>query len=173
MARDVNVSDLFNRMLADTMTHVAQRHGDQAVHRLFFELYDRTFAFLERELGFDAVLAYWDHIADNHLEELESLIRSHGFEGMARYWRATLGQEGSDYDMHVSDDRFELVVKHCPPRAWFKSRDIEHYPRYSEHFERVYRRVAQRCGYAMTYTAPDESAGTCCRLCMTKEPGDD
>ena len=167
MNSDVNVSRIFSDILVHTMKEVDARHGPHAAHRLFFELYDHTFTFLEREYGREAVQAFWESIADLQLGRLEQLMREKGFKGMEEYWRATLGQEGADYEMRTSDDAFFVRVKHCPPTEWFKARNLAKYPRYCEHCRVLYSRVGERCGYTMEYFPPDEQAGVCCGLRFT------
>ena len=168
MASKVNVEEIFTGIMTGTMSHVSQQHGELAMQHLFFELYDYMFSFLEREFGFPAVKAFWESIADQQLATLEELMRTKGFQGMEEYWRNTLGQEGADYEMDVADDSFQVIVKRCPPKEWFKARQLEHYPRYCEHCDTLYRRVAERCGYAMEYLPPDAKAGTCCGLRITR-----
>jgi len=168
MTMKVDVAEIFNGVMANTMSHVQQVHGEKAMHNLFFELYSQTFSFLDREFGFEAVHRFWDFIADEQLDVLESLMREKGFKGMEEYWRNTLDQEGADYEMQVTDDYFQLAVKHCPPTEWFRSKGIEHYPRYSEHCERLYRRVGERCGFAMEYIPPDKNKQTCCGFRFTR-----
>ncbi len=169
MAAKVNVTKIFDDIMAGTMRHVVERHGEQAMHGLFFELYDHTFAFLDREFGFDAVMAYWNFISDDQLGVLEELMKTRGFRGMETYWRHTLGQEGADYEMQVTDDSFECIVKRCPPMEWFKSRGMKHYARYCEHCEALYGQVAERCGFHMQYIPPDPEAGTCCGARFTRK----
>ena len=169
MNEQVKVSDLFNDIMAHTMRHVSDRHGEQAMHRLFFELYSHTFTHLEREFGFDAVREFWESIADSQLSDLENLMKTKGFKGMEEYWRATCGQEGADYEMDVTDDSFTILVKSCPPTNWFKDNNLEHYHRYCEHCNTLYRRVGERCGFQMEYIPPDPQKGTCCGLRFTEK----
>src|SRR5437870_1804955 len=102
MKPKVDVSQLFNGIMSHTLDHVAEKHGEAATHHLFFELYNHTFSFLEREFGLEAVQALWESIADRRLCALEELMRTKGFEGMGEYWRQTLGQEGADFEMEVT-----------------------------------------------------------------------
>ena len=138
MNEQVKVSDLFNDIMAHTMRHVSDRHGEQAMHRLFFELYSHTFMHLEREFGFDAVREFWESIADSQLSDLEN-------------------------------DSFTILVKSCPPTNWFKDNNLEHYHRYCEHCNTLYRRVGERCGFQMEYIPPDPQKGTCCGLRFTEK----
>ena len=169
MASDVKVAELFDRILSDTMQHLRREHGEEAAQHLFFELYNHTFAFLERQFGFEAVTRYWQYISDQSLVDLEHLIRSKGFKGMEEYWRATFGQEGADYDMQVGEDFFQTRVKRCPPVQWLKSQGVDCYPRYCEHCRVLYERVAERCGYDMQYLEPDQTTGACCGLRFTRK----
>ena len=171
MESKVNVADVFSGIMANTMNHVLEKHGEQAMHHLFFELYDHTFSFLDREFGFEAVQAFWDFIADRQLTVLEDLMKTKGFKGMEEYWRQTLGQEGADYEMEVTEDAFQVIVKRCPPTEWFRARGLEHFPRYCEHCEALYRRVGQRCGFDLAYFAPDPEGKTCCGLRFTRGSG--
>jgi len=168
LATKVDVLEMFNGVMANTMNHVHQVYGEKAMQQLFFELYSHTFSYLDREHGFDAVEGFWDFIADQQLGALESLIREKGFKGMEEYWRNTLDQEGADYEMQVSDDHFRLTVIRCPPTEWFKLKNIDHYPRYCEHCEWLYRRVGERCGFKMEYFPPDKSKQTCCGFHFTR-----
>ena len=120
------------------------------------------------EFGFEAVQAYWDFIADRELSDLEGLMSAKGFKGMQEYWCATLGQEGADYEMDLTEDSLQLTVKRCPPVEWFKANNLEPYHRYCEHCERLYRRVGERRGFAMEYFPPNEKKGTCCGLRFTR-----
>ena len=169
MASKVNVSRVFDRILSDTMQYVRREHGDEAAQHLFFELYNHTFGFLERQFGREAVTGYWQSIGDQSLGDLEHLMRTKGFKGMEEYWRATFGQEGADYEMQVGQDFFQTRVKRCPPVQWLKSAGVGCYPQYSEHCRVLYQRVADRCGYEVEYIAPDESTGACCGLRITRK----
>ena len=169
MADNVNVSGIFAQIMADTMRHVETQHGAEAAHRLFFELYSQTFAFLDREFGFEAVNRFWEYIADHELGPLEHLMRTRGFEGMEEYWSAVAAQEGAELEMHRTSDSFEVVIKKCPPCEWFKDKQLAHYPRYCEHCSILYARVAERCGFTMQYTPPDERTGHCCGLSFTRQ----
>ena len=168
MATQVDVSTIFRDILNHTLNHLCEEHGEASMHHLFFELYNHTFSFLEREFGFEAVQAYWDSVADRALSDLERLMRTKGFKGMEEYWRATLGQEGADYEMHVTDDSLHVTVKRCPPVEWFEAKTLNPYRRYCAHCERLYRRVGERCGFAMEYFPPDVERGTCCGLRFTR-----
>lgn len=169
MAKKPNVAKIFDGIMSHSMSHVAAQHGEQAAHRLFFELYDHTFSFLEREYGREAVVAFWETIADRQLGALEELMRKKGFKGMEEYWRATLGQEGADYEMKVTKDCFQLRVMRCPPNEWFKAKKLAKYPRYCEHCRVLYQRVGERCGFAMNYFPPDEQKGICCGFRFTRK----
>ena len=168
MASNVNVGQILGEILAGTMGHLRDRHGDKVALQLFFELYNQTFNYLERELGFEAVQAYWKFISDQQMSVLENLVRTKGFEGMAEYWRNTLGQEGAQYEMDVKPDAFHVVVSQCPPVQWLKSRKLPLYGRYCDHCEVLYRRVLERCGYEVRYIAPDPKTGSCCGLHVTQ-----
>jgi len=168
MKSKVDVTKIFDRIMADTMGHVFEQHGEKAVHHLFFELYNHTFSFLEREYGFNAVRLYWEFIADHELSSLEHLMKTKGFKGMEEYWRSTLGQEGADYEMEVTGDSFKVIVKHCPPTEWFKAKPPEAYPRYCEHCDVLYRRVGKRCGFEMQYIPPNPDTGACCGVRFTR-----
>jgi hypothetical protein len=168
MTSPVDVSRIFSDILVHAMQQVNAAHGAHAAHRLFFELYDHTFTFLEREYGSAAVEAFWASIADHRLGDLETLMREKGFKGMEEYWRATLGQEGADYEMQTTEHSFFVRVKRCPPNEWFKTRGLAKYPRYCDHCRVLYGRVGGRCGYAMEYFPPDEKAGVCCGVRFTK-----
>jgi hypothetical protein len=172
MKSSVQVGEIFAGITSNMMRYVAERHGDKAMQHLFFELYDHTFTFLEREYGAAAVEAFWNWIADEQLGSLEHLMRTRGFAGMAEYWQATIEQEGATYDVQVSDDSFFLRVNRCPPNEWFRTRGIAKYPRYCEHCRVLYQRVAERCGFAMEYFPPDEAAGLCCGLRFTRRKED-
>ena len=169
MASKVNVSEIFDRILSDTMQHVRNEHGEEAVHHLFFELYNHTFGFLERQFGYEAVTRYWQFIGDRSLGDLEQLMRTKGFKGMEEYWRATLVQESADYEMEVGQDFFQCQIKRCPPVQWLKSQGVDCYPRYCEHCRVLYQRVADRCGYEIEYSAPDESTDNCCGIRITRK----
>jgi hypothetical protein len=169
MTERVDVSGTFEHIIVDAMRYVEHAHGADVAHRLFFELYDHTFAFLDRELGFDAVKAFWEQVADHELGPLEELMRTRGFEGMEQYWSAVAAQEGGVFELHRTDDSFDVVVRQCPPCEWFARRGLPHYPRYSEHCSVLYARVAERCGFAMRYTPRDETTGTCCGLHFTRK----
>jgi len=169
MSDAVNVSRIFDAILSHTMKHVAGKHGEPAAHRLFFELYDHAFTFLEREYGREAVVAFWESIADRQLGALEELMRTKGFRGMEEYWRATLGQEGADYEMKATEDSFWLRVKRCPPNEWFRKKGLAKYPNYCDHCRVLYSRVGERCGFAMEYFPADDKAGVCCGFRFTRK----
>ena len=170
MADRVEVSEIFAQIMANALCYVESEHGAQAAHHLFFELYSHTFAFLERELGFEAVTRFWEYIADHQLGPLEHLMRTRGFEGMEQYWSAVAAQEGGEFEMKRTADSFKVRIKTCPPCEWFKEKQLPHYERYSEHCKTLYSRVADRCGFTMQYTPRDEQTGTCCGLSFTRKP---
>ena len=51
----------FDSILADCLPYVRTAHGEVHAERLFFELYNAIFTFLDRELGEASVDRYWEH----------------------------------------------------------------------------------------------------------------
>lgn len=166
----VSVTGTFGRILAGLMDYVADHHGDEAAHRLFFELYSHTFAHLAEHHGDGAVDAYWEHLAEHNLEELDRLVTDRGLRGMAAYWGGVGEQEQAGFDTELTRDTFRIEVRHCPPRAWFAEQGFPAYERYPEHCRVLYTRVAERHGYTAEYQPPDDEAGHCCVLSFSTEP---
>lgn len=167
---EVSVSGKFGRILAGLMGYVADAHGEQAAHRLFFELYSHTFTHLSQQHGDGAVDAYWEHLAEDNLEDLDRLVADRGLRGMDAYWGDVGEQEQAGFDTELTDDTFRIEVRHCPPRAWFADQDFPAYDRYAEHCRVLYTRMAERHGYSAEYQPPDDEAGHCCWLRFSDGP---
>ena len=80
----------FDSILADCLAYVRTAHGEVHAQRLFFELYNAIFTFLDRELGEASVDRYWEHLGSNSLGALSALVAEHGLDGMRRYWSRSL-----------------------------------------------------------------------------------
>jgi len=167
MVDDISVTGKFAGILAGLMEYVEGEHGQEAAHRIFFELYSQTFAHLAQHHGQDALERYWRYLADTQLEDLDGLVAEHGLSGMQRYWGEVAEQEGAGFVTDLTDAQFSITVQHCPPRTWFAEHGFEAFAGYHEHCPALYGRLAARHGYAMEYEPPDDAAGHCCKLTFT------
>jgi predicted ArsR family transcriptional regulator len=163
-SEEVSVTGKFGSILAGLMDYMAETHGEEAAHRLFFELYSHTFSHLSEQHGDAAVDAYWEHLSTQNLEDLDALVAAQGLRGMAAYWGEVGEQEQAGFATELTEDTFRIEVRHCPPRTWFRDQGYPAYERYAEHCRVLYTRMAQRHGFDAEYQPPDDEAGHCCVL---------
>ena len=162
----------FDSILADCLAYVRTAHGEVHAQRLFFELYNAIFTFLDRELGEASVDRYWEHLGSNSLGALSALVAEHGLDGMRQYWSMVAADEDAVIDTAIEDHEFRFTVRRCPPTEWLESAPVQPYPRYPLHCKVLYQRVAAEHGYEAEYHPPDPANGTCCRMTF-RERGDD
>ncbi len=65
----------------------------------FILTYNELFKFLDKKGGKKKVVNFWEGISDNFLQNLESLVKEKGIQGMKEYWTHTLTEENANYKM--------------------------------------------------------------------------
>ncbi len=162
----------FDDILAGCLDYMRREHGDEHAHRLFFELYNAMFLYLDRELGPDAVDRYWEHIGAGGLERLYELVAEHGIAGLQRFWEEVASEEGARFEFGLTNDEFRLTTTHCPPTRWLEQAPVEAYGRYPLHCKMLYGTVAERLGYDFEYQPPSADGRTCCRFTFRRQSAD-
>ncbi len=160
----------FDDILAGCLDYMRREHGEEHAHRLFFELYNAMFLYLDRELGPEAVDRYWGHIGTGGLERLYELAAEQGLEGLQRFWEAVATEEGARFEFELTTDEFCLTTKHCPPTLWLEQAPVEAYGRYPMHCKVLYGTVAERLGYDFEYEPPSADGQTCCSFKFRRPP---
>ena len=120
----------------------------------FIPAYSQLFEFLHEIGGEEAVVAYWEHIAQNGIRKLGELVSAHGIRGCWEYWSETLNEEAADFTMTLDEDQniFTIDMHHCPSKGrllelgYFKP-----YDQYCAHCDVLYRRVLENLGYRYEY----------------------
>ena len=116
----------------------------------FIPAYSELFTFLDELGGHEAVVRFWEHLSDNFLTNLRSLVAEHGIRGCWLYWNHTLNEEAADFTMELDESEgwFRITMHHCPSMGMLLAADhIEPYRKYCEHCDVLYRRVLEPLGY--------------------------
>ena len=118
--------------------------------KMFILSYSELFRYLHERGGKEAVVDYWEYIAENFLHNLRELVEEHGLRGCWIYWSHTLNEEAADFTMEIDEDAgvFRIDMHRCPSKGRLLETDlIEPYPHYCEHCDVLYRRVLEPLGY--------------------------
>ncbi|MDY7010220.1 MAG: hypothetical protein SVV80_05635 [Planctomycetota bacterium] len=116
----------------------------------FIPAYSELFRFLEQTGGTDAVEDFWNYLADNFLDNLESAVRKNGLVGCWEYWERALNEEAADFTMELDADagEFRIIMHNCPSMGrLLEYKHIEPYHDYCRHCDVLYRRVLEPLGY--------------------------
>lgn len=116
----------------------------------FIPAYSELFKFLEAEGGRQAVVRFWEHLADTFLGNLKSAVEQDGLRGCWTYWSHTLNEEAADFSMELDEEagHFRIVMHRCPSMAQLMElTHIEPYHGYCRHCDVLYRRVLESLGY--------------------------
>lgn len=136
----------------------------------FIWVYSELFRFLEEEGGKEEVIAFWKGISAGFLGNLRALVEAEGFNGMHRYWKHTLGEEGGRYVMTLYDDMFVIDMHECPSaRLIFSEGRGTPYAGYCEHCRWLYPPLLAEYGFEASMDIIDCHKGRC-RLTVTKRP---
>ena len=116
----------------------------------FIPAYSELFRFIEERDDHDAVVKFWEYLADNFLDNLRELVEAHGLRGCWMYWSHTLNEEAADFTMSIDDEagEFRIEMHHCPSKGRLLELDhVEPYHDYCGHCDVLYRRVLEPLGF--------------------------
>lgn len=116
----------------------------------FIPAYSEMFKFLEKRGGREAVLDFWNYLADAFLGNLKTLVEENGIRGCWLYWSHTLNEEAADFTMELDEERcfFKISMHRCPSKGrLLECPDVEPYHDYCGHCDVLYRRVLEPLGY--------------------------
>ncbi|PKO22932.1 MAG: hypothetical protein CVU38_06850 [Chloroflexi bacterium HGW-Chloroflexi-1] len=138
----------------------------------FIPAYSELFKFLESRGGREAVLDFWNYLADNFLGNLKSLVEENGIRGCWLYWNHTLNEEAADFTMELDEDagEFRIVMHHCPSKGrLLEWQHIEPYHDYCGHCDVLYRRVLEPSGYQYIFDMSECDRAKCSLTVRRKE----
>ena len=128
----------------------------------FILAYNELFKFLDKKGGKKKVINFWEGISDNFLQNLETLVREKGIEGMKEYWTHTLTEENAKYKMSADKNRFSIKIYECPSVGILrKTKHIKKYPDYCKHCGVLYPRIIEKYGFKCHIAYIDEEKGIC------------
>jgi len=116
----------------------------------FIPAYSELFKFLDQRGGKAEVVRFWEHLSDDFLGNLKTLVEQKGIRGCWEYWSHTLNEESADFTMELGEDagEFRIAMHHCPSKGrLLESEHITPYAHYCEHCDLLYRRVLEPLGY--------------------------
>ena len=119
----------------------------------FIPAYSALFDYLEELGGRDAVVDFWNYLADNFLHNLRELVNEHGIRGCWLYWSHTLNEEAADFSMELDEEagEFRIIMHECPSKGrLLRYEHFEPYHDYCGHCEVLYRRVLEPLGFECT-----------------------
>jgi len=135
----------------------------------FILAYNELFKFLHKKDGREKVISFWEAISDDFLQNLDSLVKEKGIEGMKEYWTQTLIEEGANYKMTADEDEFKIELYECPSVGILRrTKHIKRYPDYCKHCGILYPRIIERYGFNCYVKYIDEEKGVC-RLTVEKK----
>ena len=136
----------------------------------FILAYNELFKFIQEKDGEKKVLDFWGGISDHFLQNLDSLVKEKGIEGMKEYWTHTLTEEGAKYKMTAGNNKFEIEMHKCPSVGILRrTKHIEKYPDYCKHCGVLYSRIIEKYGFEWHNEYLDEEKGVCRLTVETKE----
>lgn len=128
----------------------------------FILAYNELFKFLQEKGGKKQVVDCWEGISDHFLQNLDSLVKEKGIEGMKEYWTRTLTEEGAQHKITAGSDKFEIEMYECPSVGILRrTKHIERYPDYCEHCGVLYSRVIEKYGFDYHVEYIDKEEGVC------------
>ena len=130
----------------------------------FIPAYSEMFKFLYDQGGRAAVMAFWEDLSDNFLNNLRQLASTKGLAGCFEYWTHTLTEEAADFRMTLDEENgvFQIEMRHCPSKG--RLIDLEHiepYDQYCLHCDTLYRRVLEPLGFEYDYDFSQTDRATC------------
>lgn len=135
----------------------------------FIMAYSELFAFIEERHGVETLDRFWEQLSDEFLFNLRDLVAAKGLVGMHEYWTHTLGEEGGDYSLTLTDDEFRLDIRQCPSVGILRaSAHLTPYYDYCRHCTVLYKRVIEPFGFTCEMTIHDPVTGRC-TLHVTKD----
>ncbi len=130
----------------------------------FIPAYSELFRFLEKKDGPEAVQDFWEHLSDNFLGNLRSLVEKNGIRGCWIYWNHTLNEEAADFTMELDEEAgtFKIIMHHCPSKSRLLEYDhVEPYHDYCRHCDILYRRVLEPLGYDYIFDYSESDKAKC------------
>lgn len=116
----------------------------------FIPAYNELFRFIDEKKNKDAVVGFWNYLADGFLTNLKDHVAEIGIRGCWDYWEKTLKEEAADFTMELDEAAgvFSITMHHCPSKGLLLEKEqIKPYPDYCEHCNVLYRRVLEPLGY--------------------------
>lgn len=96
--------------------------------------YEWTFSWLERAGGEGLLHEYWEEaISYDASEQARRLIVPEGIEGMRRYWRHALEEEGAGYHFTSDENCFRIDMHECPSKGFLLRNGLEQHSDYCDH----------------------------------------
>ncbi|NLC44765.1 MAG: hypothetical protein GX783_10865 [Clostridiales bacterium] len=116
----------------------------------FIPLYSELFKYIEEKADHDAVVRYWQHIAENYVEpRLGKLVEEKGIEGCWDYWTKALNEEAADFTITYDEEEqeFEITMHYCPSKGLLlKLTHMEPYHDYCGHCAHLYAPILKKYG---------------------------
>lgn len=140
----------------------------------FVPAYSELFKYLEERGGPQAVVAFWEYLADRFLQNLRELAATRGLRGCWEYWARTLTEEAADFAMELDEEagEFRTVMHECPSKArLLRCSHLEPYPGYCRHCDVLYRRVLEPLGYEYEIDLSECDQARCVLTVRKKETG--
>lgn len=121
----------------------------------FILKYNELFKCLHKYGGKQAVIDFWEKLADVICGELQEKVKTKGLAGAIEYWSNTLSQENADCEItfvHNSEEEKLIIrMKKCPSLAKLECP----YEHYCDHCFVLYNRVLNPLGYNFTTAIGD------------------
>ena len=115
----------------------------------FIPAYSELFGYIDDREGHDAVVAYWEYVADNYLHTLRELVREHGLRGCWMYWTRALNEEAADFEIVLDEEagEYRSTMYSCPSKGRLLGYEhITPYYDYCGHCLVLYSRVLEPLG---------------------------
>lgn len=143
----------------------------------FIPLYSELFRFIHEKGGKEAVVRYWESIADNYVApRLGEAVEEYGMRGCWEYWSKSLNEEAADFTMTYDDEtkEFTIDMHHCPSRGMLNSlTHMEPYEDYCGHCGVLYDRVLEKYGIVSEFDFSRVCEAKCFERRYLPNPADD
>lgn len=117
----------------------------------FYYAVNATFKFIERRLGKEGLIRYWQDLGEKYMEPVWKQWQREGSQGIAAYWKQFFQAEpGAEVEVELCGKQEVLLkVKRCPAISHLRAGNREVLSEYCQHCYYISEAAAQRADYTV------------------------
>jgi hypothetical protein len=128
----------------------------------FYTAINATFRFIERKLGREGLLRYWQELGENYYAPVAQRWRDGGLPAVAAHWRAAFAAEpGADVMVDETAEKVIVNVQTCPAISHLRTQQREITPSFCQHCYFVNEAIAAPAGLTVRITGGNGSCQQC------------